>query len=345
MTDVQTDRRRGQLGQASLELAGLLALVAVLITAVLSSGLVGTVTSRLTCAVHEIVGISGGDCSGGGGSGGDGSGVAALGGGPQAQADTVRPNERPVDGGSSRRPSTSNPVEQLGSELLDGGQPRRVTGLTPAEYEQLQLSFEDTTQYAAKTNNETLYQRANAAEQALLQAAKRTPGLLAAIYRYLQSGGLKKIYSGGLDTAAGALDTGQVDYASTPLSRLAYAYRKAQGLNSGRNVAVFEYETPDGPKTLAVASQRGVGHAERLAWQELSSKGVKPSEVTAIYSELQPCNAPGGYCAPWIERTFPRARVSWSFEYGDTQGSRLAGVEELQKTLGELDSQGAWEDR
>ncbi|MGO8843381.1 MAG: nucleic acid/nucleotide deaminase domain-containing protein [Methyloceanibacter sp.] len=54
-------------------------------------------------------------------------------------------------------------------------------------------------------------------------------------------------------------------------------------------------------------------------------------QVTRTYSELQPRNVPGGYCDPFISRTFPQAEVTWSFEYGATVESRAAGVEALRR--------------
>jgi hypothetical protein len=128
---------------------------------------------------------------------------------------------------------------------------------------------------------------------------------------------------------------GQIPYGSSDLSQKAITYRQAEGVTGGRNVAVFEYKASDGSlQTVAAASERGVGHAERIAADQLSDMGVQPSQVTRIYSELQPCNVPGGYCAPFIARTFPQAEVTWSFEYGATPESRAAGVAALKAAQG-----------
>jgi RHS repeat-associated protein len=137
--------------------------------------------------------------------------------------------------------------------------------------------------------------------------------------------------------AAPARVTGQIGYGSSNLSRAAQAYRQTQGVTGGRNVAVFEYRAADGSlQTITRASTRGVGHAERIIARELQGMGVKRSQVTRIYSELQPCNVPGGYCDPFIRRTFPHAEVSWSFEYGATAESRAAGVEALRRAAENL---------
>jgi hypothetical protein len=130
---------------------------------------------------------------------------------------------------------------------------------------------------------------------------------------------------------------GQIGYGSSDLSHVAQAYRQAAGVTGGRNVAVFEYRAADGSlQTIARASERGVGHAERIIGRELESMGVQPSQVTRIYSELQPCNVPGGYCDPFISRTFPEAEVTWSFQYGATVESRAAGVEALRSAVENL---------
>jgi hypothetical protein len=127
---------------------------------------------------------------------------------------------------------------------------------------------------------------------------------------------------------------GQIEYGSSDLSKAAQDYRAANGITGGRNVAVFEYVGEDGQlQQMAAASERGVGHAERILAQQLKDANVDPSQVTRIYSELQPCNAPGGYCANFINNTFPNANVTWSFEYGETAASRAAGVQALKDAV------------
>jgi hypothetical protein len=133
--------------------------------------------------------------------------------------------------------------------------------------------------------------------------------------------------------ATAAKASGPVAYGSTDLGKTAIEFRKAHDITSARNVSVFEYTENGVKKTLAMASERGAGHAERLIAKKLEEAGIDPKNVTRIYSELEPCVAPGGYCKPFIDRTFPNASVSWSFEYGATQASRAAGVDALKKAL------------
>jgi hypothetical protein len=133
--------------------------------------------------------------------------------------------------------------------------------------------------------------------------------------------------------------TGQIGYGSSDLSRAAQAYRRTEGVTDGRNVAVFEYRAADGSlQTIARVSERRVGHAERIIARELETMGVQPSQVTRIYSELQPCVIPteAAGCARFIRNTFPQAEVTWSFEYGATEASRRAGVAALRQAVENL---------
>jgi hypothetical protein len=85
-------------------------------------------------------------------------------------------------------------------------------------------------------------------------------------------------------------------------------------------------------KTITTFSERRVGHAERLLVKDLEAMGIDPSRVTRIFSELEPCQIPGGWCKDFIQRTFPNANVSWAFEYGDAV-SRARGIKTFRETL------------
>ncbi|RRD88942.1 hemagglutinin repeat-containing protein, partial [Conchiformibius steedae] len=135
---------------------------------------------------------------------------------------------------------------------------------------------------------------------------------------------------------------GQVKYGNTDLSRLAINYAKENGITGGRNVAVFEYIDLNGKiQTIIKASERGKGHAERLIAMELQNKGIPNSNVTRIYSELEPCSAPGGYCSNMIKYGSPNglgpysnAKVTYSFSYGGNPHNAEAarqGVDALRK--------------
>ena len=66
----------------------------------------------------------------------------------------------------------------------------------------------------------------------------------------------------------------------------------------------------------------------------LAEKGIDPSKVTRIYSELAPCvGLPGGSCQKLIAESFSKAAVTFSFEYGTTTASRQAGVQVLKEAI------------
>ena len=129
--------------------------------------------------------------------------------------------------------------------------------------------------------------------------------------------------------------TERVTYGETDLGAIALAYRKKHDYWAGRNLAVFEYNSLDGVlRTVTAISDTGV-HSEKAAWKALQAIGVQASQVTRIYSEREPCMLPGAFCAKFINETFPKAEVSYSFEYAD-KASRVRGntrMKEVLKTL------------
>jgi hypothetical protein len=129
---------------------------------------------------------------------------------------------------------------------------------------------------------------------------------------------------------------GQVEHGVYDLSQKAIEFRRANGINSARNVAVFEYLEGQQLKTITRASERGVGHSERIINKEIEKLGIPKDSVTRIYSELEPCMAAGGYCKRMIGLEYPNAIVTHSFEYGITQGSRAAGVAALKESISKL---------
>lgn len=125
----------------------------------------------------------------------------------------------------------------------------------------------------------------------------------------------------------------QVEYGSTDLSQEAIRYRQENNITGARNIAVYEYENNGQLSTIAGASQINQGHAERLIAKELENMGIQPAQVKRIYSELEPCSIPGGYCKRFLQTVFPQADVTYSFEYGLTQESRRAGVKALKEAV------------
>lgn len=134
---------------------------------------------------------------------------------------------------------------------------------------------------------------------------------------------------------------GQVEYGATDLSRIAQDYRIANGIDTLRNVAVFEYKAAGGTfKTKALASEFLVGHAEKLLDNWIKQEGIDPKSVTRIYSEFQPCDLRASNCQKLIKNRYPDANVTWSFEYGvgqlsdvEKSMSRRAGKAGLEQAI------------
>ena len=142
-------------------------------------------------------------------------------------------------------------------------------------------------------------------------------------------------YVGDIGVLVHNLCINEVDYGGNDLSQTAIDYRQANNIYSAKNVAVFEYVEDGVTKTITMTSERGVGHAERLIANELRNRGISPSQVTRIYSELEPCSVAGGYCKRFIADTFPQAKVTYSFPYGDS-ASRAAGVQALRDAVSKI---------
>jgi len=139
----------------------------------------------------------------------------------------------------------------------------------------------------------------------------------------------------------------QVDYGSTELSRAAIAFRGRAGLTrSGANVLVAEYAEGAAMRRVIIRSRdagRAAGHSERRLLRYLDRKGIDPSRVTSIYSELEPCGNPGAYCRNLFGPGGPFAHVSptYSVPYpagtsAAAQVGRQEGVQWLQEQLQDI---------
>jgi RHS repeat-associated protein len=149
-------------------------------------------------------------------------------------------------------------------------------------------------------------------------------------------------FSGGPGGGGGGQEAeGQVAYESTDLSKMAALYRLIRGrlswpelLNpkARRDVVIFEYKTKWGMAYAAGVNEPGGKHAEQVVWEGLERQGVKKDQVTRIYSELQPCPRQVRNCSALV-KSFPNAKVTWSFNYGATTASRRAGVSDLEEAI------------
>ena len=94
--------------------------------------------------------------------------------------------------------------------------------------------------------------------------------------------------------------------------------------------AAFEYIDTNGAKQVATeATGPGRAHPEELVWARLEGEGITPQQVRRVYCELEPCMLPGHYCAVWMQRTFPHAEFTHSYDFGNDAESREAGLRGL----------------
>ena len=90
-------------------------------------------------------------------------------------------------------------------------------------------------------------------------------------------------------------------------------------------LAVETTDEAGGTNVTAWKSIMFKGHSEKLFGLGASDAGVDMSQVTRLYSEFEPCQLPGAYCANLLARILPEGtKVTWSWEYGDA-ASRVAG--------------------
>ncbi|MFI7287696.1 RICIN domain-containing protein [Streptomyces anulatus] len=129
-----------------------------------------------------------------------------------------------------------------------------------------------------------------------------------------------------LASAAGDGCGGLIRYNSDALSRMAYQFRTESGFfGAQHNVAVARVPGWNDPKTgdLVVASSSFSGHSETAILDMLKAKKIDPSEITALYTERQPCGACASELATALKEGTP---VTWSVPY-------FAGIESAAKQL------------
>ncbi|MFJ1757454.1 nucleic acid/nucleotide deaminase domain-containing protein [Kitasatospora sp. NPDC088134] len=113
-------------------------------------------------------------------------------------------------------------------------------------------------------------------------------------------------------------------------SRVLEDVRHTRGVPS---YASFKYLDTKGEPQIVTAGGALALHAEEALWYRLQALGVEPEQVVEIYTELQACFMPGHYCSVWMAETFPQAKFTHSYDYGDTAAERDAGIRELAAAL------------
>ncbi|WP_033221023.1 SUKH-4 family immunity protein [Kitasatospora phosalacinea] len=94
--------------------------------------------------------------------------------------------------------------------------------------------------------------------------------------------------------------------------------------------AVLAYRDARGEEqSLFLLSAPGTGHPEVRAWRTLQEQGVRPEDVLSVYTDLRPCELPGGYCAAVLLAELPVATFSYGHDYGPRYDRRAAAVRAL----------------
>ncbi|WP_371479823.1 SUKH-4 family immunity protein [Kitasatospora sp. NBC_00315] len=101
--------------------------------------------------------------------------------------------------------------------------------------------------------------------------------------------------------------------------------------------AALSYRGPDGSEQkLLQRSEPGTPHPEWKILQELRRLNVPPEQVLELYTELESCDLPGGYCARMIRASWPNVRLTHTAGYGRDHQARQAGMVHLLDHLDEL---------
>ncbi|MEV0530219.1 SUKH-4 family immunity protein [Kitasatospora sp. NPDC050463] len=101
--------------------------------------------------------------------------------------------------------------------------------------------------------------------------------------------------------------------------------------------AALSYRGPDGSEQkLLHRSEPGTPHPEWKILQDLRRLNVPPEQVLELYTELESCDLPGGYCNRMIAASWPNVRLTHTADYGRDHHSRQAGMAQLLDHLDEL---------
>lgn len=105
---------------------------------------------------------------------------------------------------------------------------------------------------------------------------------------------------------------------SDDLSKFAIEFRKTLPKSNHRgNIAVFEYIDNNGHLVKKAFTTKGGGgpHAEQLAKEWFETNNISKKNVKRIYSELEPCSLENSMCKDMLQKDFPNAQKSFSYDY------------------------------
>ncbi|MFD7641393.1 SUKH-4 family immunity protein [Kitasatospora sp. NPDC059795] len=146
-----------------------------------------------------------------------------------------------------------------------------------------------------------------------------------------------------IGTACAVVDreTGELTHwPSVPVDEVVQLYRDKLGAGShdpsrppvvgpGNSVVLTYRDAAGEQQSLFQLSAPGEGHPEVRAWRTLQQQGVRPQDVLSVYTDLRPCELPGGYCAPVLLAELPAATFDYGHAYGPRYDRRAAAVRAL----------------
>ncbi|MFI9207085.1 ricin-type beta-trefoil lectin domain protein [Streptomyces sp. NPDC053253] len=184
-----------------------------------------------------------------------------------------------------------------------------------------------------------------------VDAAARTGIAFADAYKALRAVGLSDevIYSIGIKGLDGVVKTctrsrvplaaraaaanpvdgcpvGLIAYNSDEMGRLAYEFRTESGyFGADHNVAVAKVPGWNDPKTgdFVIANSSFSGHSEVMLLEKLKSKGFETTQITALYTERQPCPDCASALTGALKQGTP---VTWSVPYHPSFAREAKGL-------------------
>lgn len=135
-----------------------------------------------------------------------------------------------------------------------------------------------------------------------------------------------RIYAAEMRTRRGRIALGGTD-----LSQRALRFRQQMGqaAGDGRNVTVIEYADSQGRLHYIERVSRRRAHAEELAVLELQRLGIRPRQITRVYTDREPCSE---RCRDLL-RGYRRAFITWAVDWPDDEDSRTRANETLQRQI------------
>ncbi|MGX4734924.1 SUKH-4 family immunity protein [Kitasatospora griseola] len=146
-----------------------------------------------------------------------------------------------------------------------------------------------------------------------------------------------------IGTACAVVDreTGELTHwPSVPVDEVVQLYRDKLGAGShdpsrppvvgpGASVVLTYRDAAGEQQSLFQLSAPGAGHPEVRAWRTLQQRGVRAEDVLSVYTDLRPCELPGGYCASVLLAELPTATFDYGHAYGPRYDRRAAAVRAL----------------